>query len=335
MLSTLHAANAYIYPELLDGVAKRLMTTLNPENALQFFEQLNPENALAYEAKPVNDQLSLFIQSTALKLISAPSFLDIKQSTLDYLLSQPYLHIPEPTLLVRCLDWARAQCIRQELDANSSENLKLVLHDSIYKIRIEDCDFRLLLQLIDQPFTKEETLDIVTYLQLSGKPRKGVMEKFCYGGRRPWTYSYFQIPLPKAKTAAKTSPRLSWIELEFDVVRLLIFEFQQTGKCSLNENCDEWTLSTGTKVLTACKQPKFTLTSNETYKFTLTHLMFKPNQKYRITFKWNCNCELINESVNLTEMEQKSVPRQVNRRANMSFTHRNFPQCIRRISLMV
>lgn len=98
-------------------------------------------------------------------------FLTCKHEILENILELDSLACFETSVLEACLNWARNACEQRDLVANDMDNLRIVLNDSLYKIRygsMELNDFTKCINMYPKLFTNAEDYESIIRL-LSGE----------------------------------------------------------------------------------------------------------------------------------------------------------------------
>lgn len=110
-------------------------------------------------------------------VFESTSFLRCDHVVLDHILELDSLLCDETVVLEACLEWARNACIRDALNPNDMNNLRIFLQDSLYKIRYSSMtatEFREHMDSYDGFFTDvKEYEDVIRMLSGSKQLKTG------------------------------------------------------------------------------------------------------------------------------------------------------------------
>ena len=173
----MYAANKYMYPQLTTVVVNQLIKWISTskENVFDVFEKVEK-----FKIEKLDSFILEMIQTNTCNLLDYDSFLNIRKSTLKFLLSQPKLNISELELFNACLRWARAQCGRNEIAEPRPDELREAFGDLLYLIRIFSfttksfiCNF-----CKSGIFTSDEVVKVLLHLESNQDSTDDFIAKF-------------------------------------------------------------------------------------------------------------------------------------------------------------
>lgn len=164
-----------MYPQVASVVCDLIIQKMNNSNIFEIHEQVQK-----YEVAKLDEFIVGMIQSNTHSLLQNKSFLNIHKSTLEFILGQTKLNVSEPDLFNACIQWARAECARNQVNNPLPSQLRQILGDLVYFIRIFSFTPK---TFIDGPcqseiFTKEEMFEILFRLQSSQNLTNEFVSKF-------------------------------------------------------------------------------------------------------------------------------------------------------------
>lgn len=231
-----------MYPELVDTAAKQIASILSVENVLALYEQVH-----LYEVGHLNEDIVHFLQFNTIKVLKHKSFLDIKISTLEFILSQPKLLATEFELINACIEWAKTvngqwANATKSTTWNDHDQFSFavntprgVLGNLIYKIRLpclNEKEFACLMQ-VDQFFSKEEKLDILSYLSFKQHPAQGFLAKFEFTPRNVPRCDWVKFDLSRVgPEKGQTYKFILYVKCK-DTVYLCGIRLRYSGSCGL------------------------------------------------------------------------------------------------------
>uniref|UniRef100_A0A8D3BHE2 BTB domain-containing protein n=1 Tax=Scophthalmus maximus TaxID=52904 RepID=A0A8D3BHE2_SCOMX len=184
VLATLYAAKKYIVPHLARACVNFLETSLSAKNACVLLSQ-----SCLFEEPDLTQRCWEVIDAQAELALRSEGFCDIDTQTLESILRRETLNAKEMVVLEAALNWAEAECQRQDL-SQTIENKRLVLGKAVYLIRIPTMALEDFANGAAQSgvLTLNETNDIFLWytaankpeLLFCTKPRKGLAPQRCH-----------------------------------------------------------------------------------------------------------------------------------------------------------
>lgn len=184
VLATLYAAKKYIVPHLARACVTFLETSLSAKNACVLLSQ-----SCLFEEPELTQRCWEVIDAQAELALRSEGFCDIDVATLESILQRETLNAKEMVVFEAALNWAEAECGRQDLDP-SIENKRQVLGKAIYMIRVPTMALEDFANGAAQSgvLTLTETNDIFLWytaankpeLLFCTKPRKGLSPQRCH-----------------------------------------------------------------------------------------------------------------------------------------------------------
>ncbi|XP_022907398.1 BTB/POZ domain-containing protein 6-B isoform X2 [Onthophagus taurus] len=184
VLATLYVAKKYIVPHLARACVNYLETSLTEKNACLLLSQ-----SRLFEEPDLMQRCWEVIDAQAEMALKSEGFVDIDISTLESVLGRETLNCKEMNLLEAALNWAGAECIRQDVEP-TPQNKRSVLGDALYLIRIPTMTLEEFANGAAQLgiLTQQETIDIFFHftasnkpsLQYPIKPRTGLKSQVCH-----------------------------------------------------------------------------------------------------------------------------------------------------------
>ena len=184
MLATLYAAKKYIVPHLARECVDFLETCLCAKNACLLLSQ-----SRMFEENELMQRCWEVIDAQAEVALMSEGFTEIDYKTLEIILQRETLNAPEVVVFNATLQWAEAECLRQEL-STTSENKRKVLGRAIYLIRIPAMSLEDFANSAAQckVLTLTETNEIFLYFTAQQKPelpfacyqRRGLQPHRCH-----------------------------------------------------------------------------------------------------------------------------------------------------------
>lgn len=129
VLATLYAAKKYIVPQLAKACVRYLETSLSAKNACVLLSQ-----GRLFEEVELMQRCWEVIDAQAEESLQSEGFTDIDKKTLETILSRETLNTRELCIFHAICKWAKAECVRQELDP-TPQNQRNVLGDCIQLVR--------------------------------------------------------------------------------------------------------------------------------------------------------------------------------------------------------
>lgn len=104
--------------------------------------------------------------------LRSEGFVDIDMNTLESVLSRETLNCKEMALFEAAINWARAECLRREVDA-TPQNIRAALGKALYLIRIPTMALDEFANGAAQQgvLTLKETIDIFLHFTADSKPQ--------------------------------------------------------------------------------------------------------------------------------------------------------------------
>lgn len=326
--STLHAAHKYMYPKLVEVVSNQISSKLSIENVLEIYEHVH-----LYEVVHLNESIVHFLQSNTLKVLKDKSFLDIQISTLEFILSQPKLLATEFELISACIEWA---------NANKGDQLVIdtprgVLGNLIYKIRLpclSEKEFAVLMK-IDKFFSKEEQLDILSYLSFKEQTPKGFLAKFELNARDVPQWNWVKLDL--GRVGAEKSPNFdSTLVIKFkDTVYLRGIRLRYSASCGLISRRNQLTLEMSTsKILFSQKDFKLWTPEDDgnVVECMFDVPIFLSTVMHTLRLNMSCNCKHFRCHQSKTEKTRVDI-RGGTAKTSFEYWSSQFPECVADISL--
>lgn len=184
VLATLYAAKKYLVPALANACVNFLERSLTAKNACLLLSQarLFSEPALVQRAWDI-------IDAQAELALTSEAFADIDFDTLLAILGRETLNCKETFVFNAADNWARAECHRQNLDANDPFKRRSVLGDGLNKIRFPAMSITDFADVVATSgmLTLQETNDMFLHFTAKQKPsleydfkaRRGLMVQVC------------------------------------------------------------------------------------------------------------------------------------------------------------
>ncbi|KAI4468938.1 BTB And C-terminal Kelch [Popillia japonica] len=184
VLATLYVAKKYIVPHLARACVTYLETSLTAKNACLLLSQ-----SRLFEEPELMQRCWEVIDAQAEMALKSEGFVDIDMSTLESVLGRETLNCKEMNLLEAALNWAGAECQRQDIEP-TPQNKRSVLGSALYLIRIPTMTLEEFANGAAQLgiLTQQETIDIFFHftannkpvLQYPIKPRAGLKSQVCH-----------------------------------------------------------------------------------------------------------------------------------------------------------
>ncbi|KAG7999994.1 BTB/POZ domain-containing protein 3 [Nibea albiflora] len=184
VLATLYAAKKYIVPHLARACVNFLETSLSAKNACVLLSQ-----SCLFEEPELTQRCWEVIDAQAELALRSEGFCDIDAQTLESILQRETLNAKEIVVFEAVLNWAEAECQRQEL-TSSTDNKRKVLGKAMYLIRIPTMALDDFANGAAQSgvLTLTETNDIFLWytaakkpdLEFVSQPRKGLTPQRCH-----------------------------------------------------------------------------------------------------------------------------------------------------------
>ncbi|MPC15350.1 BTB/POZ domain-containing protein 3 [Portunus trituberculatus] len=184
VLATLYAAKKYLVPHLAQQCVKFLEVSLTARNACLLLSQ-----SRLFEEPELMTRCWEVIDAQAEMALQSDGFVDIDFPTLMSVLSRETLNCREIVLFDAALNWAEAECVRQELELNP-ENKRKVLGQAMNLIRIPCMELAEFANGAAQSgiLTLQETTDLFLHFTARNKPsvsypikpRQGLKKQICH-----------------------------------------------------------------------------------------------------------------------------------------------------------
>ncbi|XP_044745356.1 BTB/POZ domain-containing protein 6 isoform X1 [Coccinella septempunctata] len=184
VLATLYVAKKYIVPYLARACVNFLETSLTAKNACLLLSQ-----SRLFEEPELMQRCWEVIDAQAEIALKSEGFTEIDRATLDSVLARETLNCKEMNLLEATLNWAAAECGRQDIPS-TPQNKRKVLGSSLYLIRIPTMPLEEFANGAAQKeiLTQQETIDIFFHftanfkptLQFPTQPRAGLKSQVCH-----------------------------------------------------------------------------------------------------------------------------------------------------------
>lgn len=130
VMSTLYISKKYGVFELEKQCVEFLRRNLTPNNSIVLLSQ-----ARFFDQTDLAQNCLECIDKATIESLDSEGFTDIDRDTLAAILTRDSLEIPEVTLWKCVLSWAKAECIRQNLNSSDPLNIRLVLGPTLNLIR--------------------------------------------------------------------------------------------------------------------------------------------------------------------------------------------------------
>ncbi|XP_064211868.1 BTB/POZ domain-containing protein 3 isoform X3 [Tribolium castaneum] len=163
VLATLYVAKKYIVPHLARACVNYLETSLTAKNACLLLSQ-----SRLFEEPELMQRCWEVIDAQAEMALKSEGFVDIDMSTLESVLARETLNCKEMNLLEAALNWAGAECARQDVEP-TPQNKRAVLGNALYLIRIPTMTLDEFANANNKPS-----------LQYPIKPRAGLKSQVCH-----------------------------------------------------------------------------------------------------------------------------------------------------------
>ncbi|XP_078050841.1 BTB/POZ domain containing protein 3 lute [Augochlora pura] len=184
VLATLYVAKKYIVPHLARACVNYLETSLTAKNACLLLSQ-----SRLFEEPDLMQRCWEVIDAQAEMALRSDGFVDIDIHTLESVLSRETLNCKEIHIWDAALQWATAECIRQELEP-SAANQRRLLGSALYLIRLPAMNLEEFANSAAQTgiLTQQETIDVFLHFTASNKPqlcfpikpRQGLKTQVCH-----------------------------------------------------------------------------------------------------------------------------------------------------------
>uniref|UniRef100_A0A1A8RGL2 BTB (POZ) domain containing 3b n=1 Tax=Nothobranchius rachovii TaxID=451742 RepID=A0A1A8RGL2_9TELE len=184
VLATLYAAKKYIVPHLARACVNFLETSLSAKNACVLLSQ-----SCLFEEPELTQRCWEVIDAQAELALRSEGFCEIDRPTLEIILQRETLHVLELVVFQAVLNWAAAECRRQNLPV-SPQNQRSVLGKALYLVRIPSMSLQ---EFANGPaqselLTMSETHNIFLWFTATNKPhmdfpvtkRSGLLPQRCH-----------------------------------------------------------------------------------------------------------------------------------------------------------
>ena len=135
----LYASKKYLIPGLTKVCVEYLEKQLSGDNACILYD-----HSLLFEETKLSERSLLMIKNKTEECLKAPSFSNVRQSTLSKILDADRLTAPEIDVFSACERWARYQVEQsgKAADEVTGEAMRKVLGDCVFKIRYPTLTFK-------------------------------------------------------------------------------------------------------------------------------------------------------------------------------------------------
>uniref|UniRef100_A0A1A8QQ92 BTB (POZ) domain containing 6b n=1 Tax=Nothobranchius rachovii TaxID=451742 RepID=A0A1A8QQ92_9TELE len=184
VLTTLYAAKKYIVPAVAKACVSFLETSLEAKNACVLLSQ-----SRLFEEAELTQRCWEVIDAQAELALRSEGFCEIDRPTLEIILQRETLHVLELVVFQAVLNWAAAECRRQNLPV-SPQNQRSVLGKALYLVRIPSMSLQ---EFANGPaqselLTMSETHNIFLWFTATNKPhmdfpvtkRSGLLPQRCH-----------------------------------------------------------------------------------------------------------------------------------------------------------
>jgi len=175
LLDLLDLALRFRVKNLVKQVTEKVRKTAEIQTLFQIRDKL-----FKYGQPEINEIAIDFVQTKGSEVFSLDLIQTFDRSMMKFLLEQPMLKVSDPYLLDLLVSWARKQAEIHSIVNPSPQELREIMGDFLYSIRIPSIDLKTLFQksLEGKLFNSEEILEIVNYQALESKPKEGFVSKF-------------------------------------------------------------------------------------------------------------------------------------------------------------
>ncbi|KAG1652192.1 BTB/POZ domain-containing protein 3 [Nymphon striatum] len=184
VLAILYAAKKYIVPHLARACVAFMETSLTARNACVLLSQ-----SRLFEESDLMQRCWEVIDAQAAMALTSEGFTEIDIDTLKSILARETLNIKEIDLFEATLRWAKAECLRDNIEP-STDNQRKVLKDALNLIRIPAMKLEEFANGAAQSgiLNLQEITDIFLHytaskkpsVEYSSKPRKGLKVLVCH-----------------------------------------------------------------------------------------------------------------------------------------------------------
>ncbi|XP_050672013.1 BTB/POZ domain-containing protein 6-B isoform X2 [Leptidea sinapis] len=184
VLSTLYVAKKYFVPHVARACVNYLETSLTAKNVCLLLSQ-----SRFFEEPELMNRCWEVIDAQAEMALTSDGFVDIDVSTLESVLERETLNCKEINLFEAALSWAKAECVRREIEPTPS-NKRAMLGSAIHLIRFPTMTLEEFANSAAQLgiLTPQETIDIFLHFTASTKPqlsypvkaRTGLKAQICH-----------------------------------------------------------------------------------------------------------------------------------------------------------
>ncbi|XP_062608128.1 BTB/POZ domain-containing protein 6-B-like [Saccostrea cucullata] len=177
VIPTLHAAQKYQIPALVNQCQSFLEAAVDSDNACVIFSQ-----AKLFDLKELETNVLRFIEFNTTECLQSDGFLSLSKDNLREVLKNGKFCTSEENLVKATLRWAEEECKRREMDP-TGENMRKSLGDSLYLLRAPLLSLETFSSLLvaTEVLDEKEQLDLYKYFTLH--KFEGGAEKFQKGAR--------------------------------------------------------------------------------------------------------------------------------------------------------